>query len=121
MEKEQQEKEKQMRELAAELEQTKQHTEEARKVAEVNKLRAKDAEQLLVEDSDTVKDFLDERQSIPAKVQGEVTTRSPIKLKGIELPKFLGEDKTNYEPWKAAFMTMVNVQNIPIGEKMLRL
>ena len=44
MEKEQQEKEQQMRKLAAELELTKQRTEEARKVAELNKSRAENAE-----------------------------------------------------------------------------
>ncbi|CAB4013957.1 Hypothetical predicted protein [Paramuricea clavata] len=58
MEKEQQEKEQQMRKLAAELELTKQRTEEARKVAELNKSRAENAERQLVEDCDTVKDFL---------------------------------------------------------------
>ncbi|CAB3979755.1 E3 ubiquitin- ligase DZIP3 [Paramuricea clavata] len=50
MEKEQQEKEQQMRKLAAELELTKQRTEEARKVAELNKSRAENAERQLVED-----------------------------------------------------------------------
>ena len=42
-------------------------------------------------------------------------------MKGVDLAKFSGEDKTNYEPWKAAFMAMVDMQNIPVGEKMLRL
>jgi hypothetical protein len=42
-------------------------------------------------------------------------------LKGVDLPKFSGEDKTSYEHWKAAFMAMVNAHNIPVGEKMLRL
>ncbi|CAB4038729.1 Hypothetical predicted protein [Paramuricea clavata] len=51
MEKEQQEKEQQMRKLAAELELTKQRTEEARKVAELDKSRAENAERQLVEDS----------------------------------------------------------------------
>ena len=44
MELEQQEKEQEMKRLAAELELTKQCTEEARRIAELNKSRAKDAE-----------------------------------------------------------------------------
>jgi hypothetical protein len=124
MEKEQQEKEQQMRKLAAELELTKQRTEEARKVAELNKSRAENAERQLVEDCDTVKDFLTKHNfttESPEGVPVETITRSPIKLKGVDLPKFSGEDKTNYELWKASFMAMVDVQNIPVGEKMLRL
>ena len=124
MEKEQQEKEQQMRKLAAELELTKQRTDEARKVAEINKSRAENAERLLIEDCDTVKDFLTEQQfttQFPEEVPVATVTRSPVKLKGVELPKFSGEDKTSYEPWKAAFMAMVDAQNIPVGEKMLRL
>lgn len=54
-------------------------------------------------------------------MQGRVFTRSPVKLKGVELPKFAGTDKATYEPWKAAFMMMVDSQIIPVGEKMLRL
>ena len=79
MEMEQQEKEQQMRELAA--------TEKARKIAEINKSRAKDAEKLQVGDGDTVKDFLAKHQSttdLRKEVQDRVFTRSPVKLKGIE-------------------------------------
>ena len=74
--------------------------------------------------SDTVKEFLEEHQPTteqPEEVQDKVTARSPVKLKGVELPRFSGEDKFNYEPWKAAFMKMVDAQKIPVGEKMLRL
>lgn len=42
-----------------------------------------------------------------------------IKLKGVDLPTFSGEDKADYEPWKAAFMSIVNRMDIPVGEKML--
>ena len=118
------EKEQQMRKLAAEHELTKQRTDEARKIAEINKSRAENAERLLIEDCDTVKDFLTEQQfttQFPEEVPVATVTRSPVKLKGVDLPKFSGEDKTSYEPWKAAFMAMVDAQNIPVGEKMLRL
>ena len=47
---------------------------------------------------------------------------APIKLKGVDLPTFDGEDKTAYEQWKAAaFMSAVDQTNMPVNEKMLRL
>ena len=42
-------------------------------------------------------------------------------MKGVDLPKFTGEDKAEYEPWKVAFMSVVDVMDIPVGEKVLRL
>ena len=30
-------------------------------------------------------------------------------------------NKAEYEPWKAAFMSIVDVMDIPVGEKVLRL
>ena len=39
----------------------------------------------------------------------------------MDLSKFTGEDKAEYEPWKAAFMSVVNVMDIPVGEEVLRL
>ena len=54
--------------------------------------------------------------------QGGLTQRSlPIKLKGLDRPNFTAEDKAEYEPWKAAFMSMVDVMDSPVGEKVLRL
>ena len=44
-----------------------------------------------------------------------------VKLKGVDSPNFLGEDKTDYESWKAAFVPIVNEEDIPVSEKMLRL
>ena len=53
---------------------------------------------------------------------GRLVQRSlPVKLKGVDLPKFSGEDKADYEPWRAAFMSIVDGMNIPVGEKVLRL
>ena len=46
---------------------------------------------------------------------------SPIKLKGVTLPMFSGDDKTEYESWKAAFMSVVDEAPITVKEKMLRL
>ena len=42
-------------------------------------------------------------------------------MKGVDLPKFSGEDKADYEPWRAAFMSIVDGMDIPVGEKVLRL
>ena len=39
----------------------------------------------------------------------------------MDLPVFDGEDKTEYEQWKAAFMSAVDQTNIPVNEKMLHL
>ena len=73
MEKEQ--KEKELQNLASELQLTKQRTEEARKVAELNKSRAEQAEQLLVQrDGDTVKDFLANHD---LKLPSKESTRRP--------------------------------------------
>jgi len=42
-------------------------------------------------------------------------------LKGVDLPKFSGRGKTDYEPWRAAFMSIVDGMDIPVGEKVLLL
>ena len=44
-----------------------------------------------------------------------------VKLKGVQLPTFSGEDKTKFEPWYAAFASVVDETDIPVKEKMLRL
>ena len=53
--------------------------------------------------------------------QHPVQRIAPIRLKGVELPKFSGEDKTEYEPWKATFMSIVDRVDLPVNAKMLRL
>ena len=58
----------------------------------------------------------------PGQYHGRLVQRSlPVKLKGVDLPKFSGDDKADYEPWKAAFMSIVDGMDIPVGEKVLRL
>ena len=42
-------------------------------------------------------------------------------MKGVELPKFSMEGKSSDEPRKAAFMAIVDANNVSVGEKMLRL
>ena len=44
-----------------------------------------------------------------------------VKLKGVQLPTFSGEDKTKFEQWYAAFASVVDETDIPVKEKMLRL
>ena len=132
MEQEQRQKEKEIEKLTAQLQITKQRTDEARKVVELNQSRAEAAERASgprdsdlecharnplppswqqIEDPNIPR--MDYRQPLPKA--------PPIRLKGVPLPKFSGEDKTDYESWKAAFMSMVDLLDIPVGEKMLRL
>ena len=60
------------------------------------------------------------RKSLP-DVKTKQPSLAPIKLKGVDIPKISGEDKADYEPWKAAFMSMVDTQSISVSEKVLRL
>jgi hypothetical protein len=39
----------------------------------------------------------------------------------VDLPIFSGEEKSDYESWKAAFLSVDDRRDIPVGEKMLRL
>ena len=39
----------------------------------------------------------------------------------MDLPTFDGEDKVEYEQWKAAFTSAVDYADIPVNEKMFRL
>ena len=50
-----------------------------------------------------------------------VPTFTQVKLKGVELPTFSGENKAEFEAWNAAFTSVVNNTDMPVKEKMLRL
>ena len=137
MEQEQKGKEDELKRLEGELELTKQRTEEARKIVTLNKSRAEKAENLIIDgenDNNTIASFLhkDEpdrglihkepaRYQIQDKIKSKSNILAPIKLKGVDLPNFSGDDRGDYEPWKAAFVSLVDSQNIPVCEKMLRL
>lgn len=127
VEEEQKQKELELERITAELQLTKQRTEEARKVAALNQLRANTAEREsgLRNKEDISLDISrspDLHYEKNAYGHGRLVQRSlPIKLKGVDLPKFSGEDKADYEPWRAAFMSIVDVMDIPVGEKVLRL
>ncbi len=126
MECEQKQKEQEMEKIMAEFQLTKQRTDEARRVAELNKSRAEEAErESNLSDNDTVRNFLknqrpEESSELPIE-DSRAQSFAQIRLKGVDLPKFSGEDTNDYEPWKAAFMSVVDRLNIPVGEKMLRL
>ena len=51
---------------------------------------------------------------VPSRIQS-------VKLNGVELPTFSGDNKTEYESWKSAFMSVVDGANILVKEKMFRL
>ncbi|CAH3163076.1 unnamed protein product, partial [Porites lobata] len=82
-------KEKELEKLIAELELTKQRTEEARKLAELSQSRAEAAKEASSPDGQGEK-------------EQPLEKALPVKLKGVDLPFLAGEDKTDYESWKAA-------------------
>ena len=136
MEQEQRQREQELEKLAAELQLTKQRSEEARKVAALNQSRAEEAEQASgPRDKHTVQNYHASSPVVPnwegikrtnlhvsETDGGQLAQKSlPIKLKGVDLPKFSGVDKADHQPWKAAFMSIVDRLAIPVNEKMLRL
>jgi hypothetical protein len=127
MENEQRVKDLELQKLTTELQLRKQRTDDARKVAALNKSRAEEAERRSqVSDNDTVQNFLINRHlvkhsELPNENKEQRQTFSPIRLKGVDLPIFSGEEKSDFESWKAAFLSVVDRRDIPVGEKMLRL
>ena len=131
VEEEQKQKELELERITAEVQLAKQRSEEARKVAALNQLRADAAEQGTdLHNKDDISlgisrspDLVYEKNAYgPGQYHGRPVQRNfPVKLKRVDLPKFSGEDKADYEPWKAAFMSIVDGMDIPVGEKVLRL
>ena len=109
MQQEQEQQEDDLQRRAAQLQLTKQRTEEARKIAALNQARANAAEQEQGLHPASRRDV--ERRDAPfpswqhhgdlnqnpMNTQRPVQRIAPIRLKGVELPKFSGEDKTGYE------------------------
>ena len=122
-EQEQGQKEGELQQQAAELELTKQQAEEARTITELNLARADTANQGI--DSHRTDPPLPSLQSVhhpngpfESTLARETTQRmATVKLKGVDLPNFSGEDKTDYESWKAAFVSIVDEADIPVSEK----
>ena len=138
LQKEQQQEEEELQKRIAALQLTKQRTEEARQVVVINEARATAAakEATISAKAGPVKDpesksILNQKQSdlpdrpiireYPSEVEHYQQRLAPIKLKGVELPTFSGENKADYAPWKAAFMSVVDEAAISTKEKMLRL
>ena len=126
---EQKQKELELAKITAELQLAKQRAEEARKVAALNQQRADEAEResgLRNKDGISLgisrSPDLEYEKNAYGQYHGRLVQRHlPVKLKGVDLPKFSGEDKADYKPWWAAFMSVVDVMDIPVGEKVLRL
>ena len=117
--KEQKDKENELEKLIAELELTKQRTEEARKLAELSQFRAEAAKEAsspdgqgTVQPSTDPKNFVSLHNGTLNSPKGEkeqpLEKALPVKLKGVDLPFLAGEDKTDYESSKAAFMSIVD-------------
>ena len=97
---------------SAELKLTKQRTNGDRKVAALNKSRAEQAEKRSqMADDDTEQDFLNdhyvEKHPESHNDKRQKVALSSIRLKGVDLPVFSGEKKSDYESWKAAFLAAV--------------
>ncbi|XP_028410510.1 uncharacterized protein LOC114533211 [Dendronephthya gigantea] len=114
--------------MAKEAEERLQRMEQEQKGKEDELKRLEDGE----DDKDTIANFLEKdeverglprtehsRHQTQAQIKSNVL--APIKLKGVDLPNFSGADRGDYAPWKAAFVSLVDSQNIPVCEKMLRL
>ena len=117
----QEQQQQQQQELALTL--IKLRTEEARKIVSLNEAREKAAQSETANNfSSKIKTESESNETLPNRPLFPVYPQvQPVKLKGVELPVFSGDDKTDYEPRKAAFMSVVDESNISVKEKMLRL
>lgn len=97
-----------------------QRTEEAQKIAELSQARAKATNEYIRARPSTLWQQYGPSQP-PAQKPFSSQKITSVRLKGVELPKFSGEDKLEYEPWKAAFMSVVDQADLSASEKMLRL
>ncbi len=130
---EQRQKEEELQRKAAELELTRQRAAEARKIVELNQTRA-DATDHGIELQHVSPENVENREFRPPLVSlrplrnmAEGLNTSPlressrgnktVKLKGVDLPQFSGEDKADYESWKAAFMSIIDASDLPVSEK----
>ena len=128
VEEEQKQKELELERIAAEVQLAKQRAEEARTATALNKLRADAAEReygLPNKDDISLGIFrspdLDYENNTygPGKYHKKTGTKELTCQ--AERWKFSGEDKADYEPRRAAFMSIFDGMDIPVGEKVLRL
>ena len=108
MEKDQKDKEKELEKLIAELELTKQRTEEARKLAELSQSRAETAKEASSPDGQGTLQPSTDPKNFVLLYNGTLNSHKgdkeqplekalPVKLKGVDLLTFSGEDKTDYQ------------------------
>ena len=108
MEKDQKDKEKELEKLIAELELTKQRTEEARKLAELRQSRAEKAKEASSPDGQGTLQPSTDHKNFVLLYNGTLNSHKgdkeqplekalPVKLKGVDLLTFSGEDKTDYQ------------------------
>ena len=124
---EQRQKEDELQKRTAQLELTKRRAEEARKITELNQIRAETADHTYNSHHDSLENTLNNINLLPPPPLVQPNYRETakrnrtVKLKGVDLPNFSGENKADYESWKAAFMSIIDEAEIPVSEKMLRL
>lgn len=92
------------------------------KAKSAEKEKEKELERLEYKESEIPTYNFSPQSHLPFDSDLENTPRvSTIKLKGVELPKFSGDDKNDFESRKAAFTAVVDKPKMPVSEKMLRL
>ena len=93
-------------------------------IFEINKQRIKDA-QSIVYVNKTRSRAIDGKLSSPTSYKippaASIPTTMYVKLKGVQLPTFSGENKAEFEALNAASTAVVDNTGMPVKERMLRL
>ena len=60
-------------------------------------------------DKDQIKLQLNPKEPIRRQTEGGIKSNvlAPIKLKGVDLPNFSGDDRGDYPSWKSAFVSLI--------------
>ena len=91
-------------------------------IFELNKQRIKDAQSIVFLNKARVEDSkLSSPTAYKVPPTASIPTSMPVKLKGVQLPIFSGENKAEFEAWNAAFTAVVDNTDMPVKKKMLRL
>ncbi|XP_028410463.1 uncharacterized protein LOC114533077 [Dendronephthya gigantea] len=120
LEEEQRSLEEEMRKKADEVELNRKRVEDARSIALLNETRARAYSKNSKKATSVTDDPEPLKMCLP-RPNPDPPSYTRVKLKGVELRNFSGDDKTDFEAWNAAFTSVVDETNMPVKEKMLRL
>ena len=91
-------------------------------IFELNKQRIKDAQSIVYFNKARIKDSkLSPPTSYKVPPAASLPASMHVKLKGVQLPTFSGENKAEFEGWNAAFTAVVDNSDMPAKEKRQRL